>query len=133
MDLTNRAKIFSPYDALRGFDEAIEDTEEKVQRVRKVLLSEEEKAVLSDKLLHLQKGMPLCVTYFKADPDGLGRYLTACGTLKKLDAAGQKMEIEEGEPDRTAGKLEKILPTVIRFADLLSIRTEQSVIHNTEE
>ncbi len=32
MDLNRRAKIFSPFDALKGFNEAILETEEAVER-----------------------------------------------------------------------------------------------------
>lgn len=122
MDLVHRAKIFSPYDALRGFDEAIEHTEEEGNRVQKVLLSDTELSALSDQLSCLKKGMSVSVTYFAGDADDLGNYRTAKGILKKIDPLGQTLEIEEKTPDTTGGKLEKVLPTVIEFNDLLEIK-----------
>lgn len=122
MDLTHRAKIFSPYDALRGFDEAIDDTAGQSNRVQKVILSEEETSALSGKLLKVKKGMKLSAKYFAADSDGLGNYRTAEGIVSRIDPTGQTIELEENQPDTTGGKLEKVLPTVIRFDDLLDIK-----------
>lgn len=121
MDLTQRAKIFSPYDALRGFDEAIDSANQKSGRVQKVLLSEEEKKLLSDRLLRIRKGMMVTIQYFDADPDGLGTCKTANGAVTKLDPVRKTIEIQERTPDTTGGKLEKVLPTVIRFDDLLTV------------
>lgn len=121
MDLTHRAKIFSPYDALQGFDEAIDDTSARGRRVEKVILSEEEGAALSDRLRQIKKGMPVRAAYFAADPDGLGSYRTAEGTVTRIDPVEKTLELEEATPDTTGGKMEKILPTVIRFDDLLNV------------
>lgn len=126
MDLVHRAKIFSPYDALRGFDEAIERTKEEGNRVQKVLLSDEELSALSDKLGHARKGMAVSATYFLEDSDGLGNYRTAEGILTRIDPISQSLEIEERTPDTTAGKLEKVLPTVIKFHNLLNIETKSN-------
>lgn len=125
MDLTHRAKIFSPYDALRGFDEAINEAKEQSNRMQKIVLSEEEMAILSDKLLQVRKGMTLAAEYFAADPDGLGIYKTAKGTVMRVDPIGRTLAIEESRPDTTGGKIEKILPTVIIFDDLLDIKSPE--------
>lgn len=67
MDSVQRAKIFAPYDALRGFDEAIDEVNERAAEVLREELSEEEKAALSEKLQTLQKGMRVRITYFVPD------------------------------------------------------------------
>ena len=50
-----RAKIFLPFDALKGFQEALRE-KEKVLVDRKIL-SIEEKQKISNKLLQIKKGM----------------------------------------------------------------------------
>ena len=57
MSITNRAKIFSPFAALRGFDDEISSEGATKLLVKKVELSDEEKNNLSDKLLQVKKGM----------------------------------------------------------------------------
>lgn len=63
MALSNRAKIFSPFAALRGFDDEISSEGASKLLVKKVELSDEEKNGLSDKLLQVKKGMKVVVRY----------------------------------------------------------------------
>lgn len=63
MALSNRAKIFSPFAALRGFDDEISSEGASKLLVKKVELSDEEKDALSDKLLQVKKGMKVVVRY----------------------------------------------------------------------
>ena len=55
MALSNRAKIFSPFAALRGFDDEISSEGASKLLVKKVELSDEEKNTLSNKLLQVKK------------------------------------------------------------------------------
>ena len=55
MALSNRAKIFSPFAALRGFDDEISSEGASKLLVKKAELSDEEKNALSDKLLQVKK------------------------------------------------------------------------------
>lgn len=121
MDLTHRAKIFSPYDALRGFDEEIASTGEKSGRIERIDLSDEQKAELSALLLQVKKGARLEVRYFASDPDGLGKYKTAEGTVTKVDPFSRTLEILEKAADAAGGKMEKSSPILIRFEDLSSL------------
>ena len=57
MTLSNRAKIFSPFAALRGYEEEIAAEGEEHLKVTKIRFSEEDKGKLSDKLLQVKKGM----------------------------------------------------------------------------
>lgn len=52
MTLQNRAKIFSPFAALRGYDEQLAEEKQRTERVTKRILTEEEMSDLSDKLNH---------------------------------------------------------------------------------
>ena len=67
MTLSNRAKIFSPFSALRGYEEEIAAEGEEHLKVTKIELSEEDKGKLSDKLLQVKKGMEVTVCFFEAD------------------------------------------------------------------
>ena len=79
MPITNRAKIFSPFAALRGFDDEISNEGATKLLVKKIELSDEEKNKLSDKLLQVKKGMKITVRYFS------GRYEDVYGTVVTLD------------------------------------------------
>ena len=99
MPLEKRAKIFSPFDALKGFNEAI-SSKDVIYEYRKTL-SDEELRILDQKLCLLRQlnanskashagSIPVEVTYFHPleDQDMLdakGRYLTDNGILKKVD------------------------------------------------
>ena len=67
MTLQNRAKIFSPFSPLRGYDEQLAAEKQRTERVPKRILTEEEMSALSDKLMQVTKGMTITVRYFKED------------------------------------------------------------------
>ena len=108
MDPGHRAKIFAPFDALAGFDEAI--TSKEVLYEPKRLLSESEKKILSDRLnrLHLltvngkaaRRNRPAAtVTYFVPCTDKNsfaydveGTYATITGIVRKVDSETIVME-----------------------------------------
>ena len=99
MPLEKRAKIFSPFDALKGFNEAI-SSKDVIYEYRKTL-SDEELRILDQKLCLLRQltinskaaragSIPVEITYFHPleDPDMQGEkgsYLTNNGILKKVD------------------------------------------------
>lgn len=76
MALSNRAKIFSPFAALRGFDDEISSEGASKLLVKKVELSDEEKDALSDKLLQVKKGMKVVVRYFMKAAESTGKYIS---------------------------------------------------------
>lgn len=51
MTLQNRAKIFSPFAALRGYEEQLAEEKQRTERVPKKMLTEEEMSALSDRLM----------------------------------------------------------------------------------
>ncbi len=92
MTLQNRAKIFSPFAALRGYDE-------------------QEMSALSDRLMQVTKGMSITVRYFKEDtahPEvpAVGNYITLTGKAENIDTVFHILQINK---------------TVIPFENLLEI------------
>lgn len=119
MTTLNRAKIFSPFAALRGYDEEIAD-QDRVQRlVPKADLTDEDKDRLSDRLLQVKKGMTVAIRYFHVDTvyAPLGAYETLTGTVAKIDPVYREINIQAG----TATALEKTSPVTISFDDLVQV------------
>lgn len=128
MAALNRAKIFSPFAALRGYDEEISDQDRVQGLVAKTDLSDEDKGRLSGRLLQVKKGMRVTVRYFKDDMvyPPLGTYTTMTGTVSRIDPVYREIEIRSGgttAPGLNA-KLEKSPPTCISFDDLVQVKGE---------
>ena len=116
MPVAGRAKIFSPFAALRGYEEEIAEEEWKKKRVPKKLLSEEKSLQISALLSHVEKGTHLTVRYFKADmrhsaTPPLGIYKEISGIVTRIDSVFQKLVISDGETE-----------TVISFESLSEIK-----------
>ena len=126
MPLGQRAKIFSPFAALRGFEEAIDRKRETY--VSKIELSEEDQERLNRTLLQLDArmkerrragGAPVAVTAVYYLPCGdenheaygrRGTYETRTGTVRKLDPLVRKaIQVDE---------------TLIELADILELKIE---------
>ncbi|MDO4990059.1 MAG: hypothetical protein Q4E45_06090 [Eubacteriales bacterium] len=122
MQLGQRAKIFSPFSALRGFEEAIDSKLERY--VGKVELNEEEQERINRTLLELversrdrRQRVVVTVRWYVPCSDenheayGLyGQYRTLTGTLRKIDPILQRaIRVDE---------------TVIAFSDISEIRAE---------
>ena len=102
MKLEKRAKIFSPFDALKGFSEAV--AEKEVQYVARRVLAEEEQEELDRKLQLLRRltfhewgthvvGPEVSVTYYVPCSDRnhsaygcQGSYVTVSGRCRRADA-----------------------------------------------
>ena len=95
MTTQNRAKIFSPFAALRGYDEEISDQDRVQGLIAKAELSEEDKGHLSDRLLQVKKGMTITVRYFHADAvyAPLGAYESLTGTVARIDPVYREIDI----------------------------------------
>lgn len=98
MTLQNRAKIFSPFAALRGYDEQLAEEKQRSERVHRRILTEEEMNRLSDKLLQLHKGMTVTVRYFKEDtahPEQppVGVYVDITGRVQRIDSVCRTLQI----------------------------------------
>lgn len=112
MALSNRAKIFSPFAALRGYEEEIEAEGLDHLKITKIELSEEDKGILSDKLLQVRKGMEVTVRFFEADDEPatvgtsdepsrsaihLGNYRTVTGIVGRIDPVYRELQIRTGD------------------------------------
>lgn len=89
MDLSNRAKIFAPFDALRGFNFAVMATEAEKALLPKVELSEDLQQELNRKLAQLRTGETVTVCYFTRERQvgdlELGYYHSVTGQVQGID------------------------------------------------
>lgn len=91
MSLLSRAAQFSPFAALSGFEEGLQETARKTTRKRE--LDESEKSVINGHLTQLaevlattQHSPRVTLEYFELDEYKTGgAYRTYAGTLKKMD------------------------------------------------
>lgn len=123
MALSNRAKIFSPFAALRGFDAEISGEGASKLLVKKVELSDEEKDALSDKLLQVKKGMKVVVRYFVKAAESTGKYISLTGTVVMIDPVYRELKVMQ-DSDRKAVGIEKELPVIIPFSDIIELSGE---------
>ena len=102
MSIENRAKIFAPFAALRGHSDAVEETAERRLTIRQDELMEDSRLELNEALgalaERLQQGEhPVVkVSYFVQDrvlAEGVGTYEELEGTVAKLDAVTQTIQI----------------------------------------
>ena len=123
MPITNRAKIFSPFAALRGFDDEISNESATKLLVKKIELSDEEKNKLSDKLLQVKKGMKVVVRYFVRATGSTGKYISLTGTVVIIDPVYRELKVMQ-DSDRNAVGIEKELPVIIPFDDIADLAGE---------
>lgn len=97
MPIADRAAQFSPFSALSGYGEAVQETARVTDR--KVELDEYEKAKLDEKLHLIQQnlGEEIEITYFQSDmKKSGGEYLTISRRIKKIDSFQRKLILEDG-------------------------------------
>ena len=88
MKMSDRAKIFAPYDAIKGFKEMLNE-QENIKEEKKTL-SEEQLISLNDTLLSLETGMMIKVKYYN---HVISRYEIKEGIFVKLDAVYKKIHV----------------------------------------
>ncbi len=104
--LSERAKIFSPFAALRGHEERLADEDDRLLLVEQAELSEEDQRSLGEEIAGLQKGMEVTVTYFETEDEeqGLGRYRVVSGTVLETDPVLGRMRIRVRQEGENAGE-----------------------------
>lgn len=100
MPVSARAKIFSPFAALRGYDEELAEEEQKKSLVPKKALTEEKSRILSERLTQVRKGMTVTVRYFAEDTlhpatPPLGTYEDLSGMVVWMDPAIRQLCIRK--------------------------------------
>ncbi|MCD8111112.1 MAG: hypothetical protein LUE14_13685 [Clostridiales bacterium] len=118
MPLSERAKIFAPFAALRGHSDRLSKETGKLLKSEKIELSEEEAEILSGKMLQVKKGMEVTVVYFEPDSPGgsTGYYVSLAGKVAVFDPIYRMIRIAAGE----IGEKGEITKTV-KFDDMIDI------------
>lgn len=110
MSVYDRAAQFSPFSALKGYEEEIDETARFTDV--KIELDGAQIDELNEKLLllseHIAERPEVKVTYFVADTrkEG-GEYVIAEGNVKKIDVYGQRLILSQG--------------VIVPFGDIYSI------------
>ena len=99
LTMQQKAAQFSPFAALTGYEDAIDETGRLTEK--KAELDEDRKEELDRKLQwisdHMRERTEIIFTYFMPDPlkDG-GRYIKDTGIVRKIDRIGGKIMLENG-------------------------------------
>ena len=98
MSIENRAKLFTPFSALRGFDIEILTQEQDRLLMPQISLASDREEEIYRVLNGLHQGDWATVTYFvpvkHIAQQLLGEYTVVSGTVKKVDDVGQLLILE---------------------------------------
>lgn len=98
MPMSDRAAQFSPFAALSGYDAAVEETARLTDQ--KAEMSEEDAALLNEKLLFLSNALPsppVRITYFQPDARKAGgAYVTITAAVKTIDTVERILKMTDG-------------------------------------
>ncbi len=90
MPVENRAKLYMPMDALRGFSLAILTKQVEQEFVPRTMLSADAQEILDRKLRWVTPGTPVTVTFFRMEKRigdlEIGTYITEIGAVERLDS-----------------------------------------------
>ena len=100
MSVENRAKLFTPFSALRGFDIEILTKEQDRLRVSRVMLGSDQQELIRRRLNDLLSGQRVTVTYFRMVKElegiSLGEYVTQTGKVRRVDVFYQVLVVDSG-------------------------------------
>ena len=113
--ISNRAKIFSPFAALRGYEDEIASEGREHTKTQRFELSEEGKERIGAKLMQLHKGSFVTVRYFTD-----GYYEDISGKVESVDGVYKELRMSTGMKN----DIGKELPTIIPFEDILEVTTK---------
>jgi deoxyribodipyrimidine photolyase-like uncharacterized protein len=83
-----RAKLFMPFAALKGFEEALREKEKQIEQKKELL--EDAANSLNETLQTLKPNMLVTITYYN-----INKYETITNTIKKIDKINQTILIED--------------------------------------
>lgn len=112
MPISERAKQFMPFAALKGLEEALIQKERELTLSPRKKLSDHEEDRLDRLLRQVQKGDRITVQYYLN-----GEYLTVCGRISLINASQRFMLLGED--------------TVLPFADIYDIVIVERDTENT--
>lgn len=108
MKRSRRAKIFQPFAALTGYEEATSAKEQHYQS--KIELTPEKEESLNHILLHLHKNEPVTCVYFVDRQGELGEYVTVRGKVNAVNSIYHYLMIDQKK---------------ISFADLYDLKADE--------
>lgn len=99
MSMLDRAAQFSPFMALVGYGDEVEEAQRLVEE--RIELDENEKEILNEKLLIISENLSerprVAVTYFEPDlKKAGGAYVTISGNVKKISEYDKTITMEDG-------------------------------------
>ena len=103
MTAQNRAKIFSPFAALRGYEDEIASEGKDHLKGKRIELSEEQKELLGSRIRLLRKGQSVRVKFFTDR-----YYEDLLGKVDSVDAINKELKIYTG----VTNAIGKELPTI---------------------
>lgn len=83
-----RAKIFIPFDALRGYREALRETERQVEAVQRTELSDDALAEIDRQFHRLDQGVRVRIEYFRE-----GAIMQATGPILRRDDVARTLAV----------------------------------------
>lgn len=84
-----RAAKYLPFDSLKGFKEAIEQEDQKIKKMERPVLSEDEKWDMNLILMECySKNQAIVISYFEN-----GIYRKYCGVIKKIDYINKQITL----------------------------------------
>lgn len=100
MSVKNRAKLFTPFSALRGFDIEILTKEQDRLLVSRVMLASDQQELIRRRLNDLRSGQRVTVTHFalvkELESIPLGEYVTQTGQVRRVDDFYQVLVLDSG-------------------------------------
>ena len=100
MSVENRAKLFTPFSALRGFNIEILTKEQDRLLVSRVTLGTDQQELIRHRLNDLRPGQRVTVTYFRMVKElegiSLGEYVTQTGKVRRVDVFYQVLVVDSG-------------------------------------
>ena len=95
MERAERAKIFSPFAALRGYDDSIQEEIHKAELCRRPLLTDSEKASIDGFLRNTGKGDHIKATVFREESNGYGTIEEIYGYFIKAEPESKRIMIRQ--------------------------------------
>jgi len=120
MDLAQRARIYSPFAAVRGHSEKNHEEEMKLYRIMRLKLTDEDAERLAAAISDIKKDMEITVVYFRTNSDEptFGDYAELSGKVVEVNAVFGYLKIKT----ERGNALTKPENTVISFRKIADIR-----------